>query len=206
MAACGALAWAATGASARYAAVGADRRPTRTIRRSTRSAPRCAPPTKPCRRRCRAIRPRLSLSASGSEQYLDNITRNTVTSPTTGKVTRSPIRTPPAPTSCRSTAAPITQTAPQRLSDRQPHPAGRAAGFGRARDAAADRADRAARRRHRLHEPDPRRRDPRSAAPQRRSAAGAVAPDPRPLQRRRGHAHRRRAGGIAAGRGRAPRC
>ena len=42
----------------------------------------------------------------------------------------------------------------------QPHAAGRATGVCRARDAAADRAGRAAQRRHRLHEPDARRRDP----------------------------------------------
>ncbi len=94
----------------------------------------------------------------------------------------------------------------QRLPDRQPHPAGRAAGVRRARDAAADRAERAAQRRHRLHEPAARRRDPRSAAQQRRGAAGAAAPDPRPLQCRRGDAHRRGAVGIAARRRRAPRC
>ena len=63
-----------------------------------------------------------------------------------------------------------------------------------------DRADRAAQRGDRLHEPPARQRDPRSAAAQRRGAAGAIAADPRPLQCRRGDAHRRGAVGIAAGR------
>ena len=94
----------------------------------------------------------------------------------------------------------------QRLPHRQPHAAGGATGVGGARDAAADRADRAAQRRHRLHEPDARHRDPRSAAPQRRGAAGAAAADPRPLQCRRGDAHRRGAGGIAARRRARRRC
>ena len=60
-----------------------------------------------------------------------------------------------------------------------------------------DRADRAARRRDRLHERAARQRDPRPAEPQRRGAAGAAAPDPRPLQCRRGDPHRRGAGRIA---------
>ncbi len=63
-----------------------------------------------------------------------------------------------------------------------------------------DRADRAAQRGDRLHESVARQRDPRSAAAQRRGAAGATAADPRPLQCRRGDAHRRGAVGIAAGR------
>ena len=88
----------------------------------------------------------------------------------------------------------------QRLPDRQPHPPGRGAGAGGARDLARDRADRAAQRGDRLHEPAARQRDPRPAAAQRRGAAGAAAADPRPLQCRRGDAHRRGAVGIAAGR------
>ncbi len=88
----------------------------------------------------------------------------------------------------------------QRLPDRQPHARGRGAGAGRARDAAGDRAAGAAQRGDRLHEPAARLGHPRSAAAQRRGAAGAAAPDPRPLQCRRGDAHRRGAVGIAAGR------
>ena len=88
----------------------------------------------------------------------------------------------------------------QRLPDRQPHAAGGRPGVRRARDAAHDRADRAAQRGHRLHESAARRRDPRAAAQQRRRAGSDAAADARPLQRRRGDPHRRGAGGIAAGR------
>ena len=86
----------------------------------------------------------------------------------------------------------------QRLPDRQPHPAGGVAGVVRPRHARRDRADRPAHRGDRLHEPAARRRDPRPAASQRRGAAGAAAPDARPLQCRRGDAHRRGAVRVAA--------
>ena len=49
-------------------------------------------------------------------------------------------------------------------------------------------------------------RDPRAAAQQRERARGDAAADARPLQRRRGDAHRRRAGGIAARRRPLARC
>ena len=71
---------------------------------------------------------------------------------------------------------------------------------------APDRADRAAQCRDRLHERAARHRDPRSAAAQRRGAAGAAAPDPRSLQCRRGDAHRRRAVRIARSPPAARRC
>ena len=45
-----------------------------------------------------------------------------------------------------------------------------------------------------LHGRDARHGDPRTRPQQRRGVAGAAAPDPGPLQRRRGDAHRRRAG------------
>ena len=84
----------------------------------------------------------------------------------------------------------------QRLSDRQQDPPGRERRCWRARDVAHHRTDRAAQRGDRLHESVARHRDPRSAAAQRRGAAGATAPDSRPLQCRRGDAHRRGAGRI----------
>ncbi len=86
----------------------------------------------------------------------------------------------------------------QRLPDRQQNAPGRKRGAGRARDAARHRADRAAERGDRLYESAARQRHPRSAAAQRRSAAGAAAADARPLQCRRGDAHRRGAGGSRA--------
>ena len=91
--------------------------------------------------------------------------------------------------------------AAQRLRDGVAHPAGGATGFFGARDAAAERADRAACGRDRLHESDPRRRDSQPAAQQRRGAAGAVAANPGSLPGRRGHPHRRGAVGVAACRG-----
>ena len=85
----------------------------------------------------------------------------------------------------------------QRLPDRQPHAAGREPGVCRARDAAQHRADRAAQRRHRLHEPAARRRHPRTAAQQPRRADRAVAPDQGAAGKRQRHRHRRVAVGGA---------
>ena len=82
--------------------------------------------------------------------------------------------------------------------ERRPHrqfgASGRIGGVRRARAIAQHRAERAAQRRRLLHGRAARHGDPRSRPQQRRSAAGAVAPDPGPLQRRRSDAHRRRAG------------
>ena len=71
---------------------------------------------------------------------------------------------------------------------------------------AQHRADHAARCRDLLHERAARHRDPRSAAAQRAGAAGAAQADARPLQCRRGDAHRRGAVGVAARRRRSRRC
>ncbi len=86
----------------------------------------------------------------------------------------------------------------QRLSDREPHAPGRGSGVLRARGAALDRAVGAAQCRDRLHECAARRRDPGASAQQRERARGHAAADPRPLQCRRGDAHRRRASRIRA--------
>ena len=88
----------------------------------------------------------------------------------------------------------------QRFPDRQSHPPGGKPGDGRARDVARHRAASAARRLDRVHEFAARPGDPRTQSPQRRSAHRAAQADARPLQCRRGDAHRRRAGRIAAGR------
>jgi len=85
----------------------------------------------------------------------------------------------------------------QRLPDRQPHASGRGTGLGGPRDARGHRGEYPAAGGDRLYEPAARRRHPRPPAPQRRGAAGAAAPDPRPLQCRRGDAHRRGAGRIS---------
>ena len=87
----------------------------------------------------------------------------------------------------------------QRQSDRQQSAPGGKPGHGRARDLARHRAAGAARFRDRLHEFAARRRDPATQPQQRRSAHRAIEADPRPLQCRRGDAHRRGASGIAAG-------
>ena len=94
----------------------------------------------------------------------------------------------------------------QRLPDRQPHPAGRKPGRCCARDLARHRAAGFARCRNRLHEFVAGSRDPRSQSPQRRGAHRAAQADPRPLQCRRSHPHRRRSGGIAAWPPADPRC
>ena len=86
----------------------------------------------------------------------------------------------------------------QRLPDRQPHAPGRGPGVLGPRGAAHDRTEHPAQRRHRLYESAADRRDPRASAQQRERAGSDAAADPRPLHRRRGHAHRRRAGGVAA--------
>ena len=98
----------------------------------------------------------------------------------------------------RGVGATATQTLVQRLADRQPRAPGGKPSHGRARNPARDRAAGAARCRHRLYEFAARRGDPRAQPPQRRSPHRAAQADARPLQRRRGDAHRRGAGGIAA--------
>ena len=87
----------------------------------------------------------------------------------------------------------------QRSAYRQPDASGRVRGARGPRDVAQRGADRAARCGDRLHERAARYRDPRSAAPQRAGAAGTAQADARPLQCRRGDAHRRRPVGIARG-------
>ena len=138
----------------RHAEMGADPGLSEQSARSTPSARRCAPPMKPCPQALSGYRPRVSLTASAGEQYLDTHTKTTSAagsatySHTSGNRRRAELR--------RNDHA----DAAERIRHREPHAAGRATGVGGARDAAADRADRAAQRRHRLHEPDPRRRDP----------------------------------------------
>ena len=86
----------------------------------------------------------------------------------------------------------------QRPADSEPHAPSRGPSLLRPRDVAHDRAERAAQRRHRLHEFVADRRHSRAAAQQRERARGDAAADERALYRGRGHAHRRRASGIAA--------
>ena len=87
----------------------------------------------------------------------------------------------------------------QRFPNRQSHPSGRRTGILRSRGAADHGAEHPAQRRHRLHESLADGSDPRASAQQRERTRGDVAANPRPVHRRRSHAHRRRAGGIASG-------
>ena len=176
---------------------GAWRRRTRTIRRSIRSAPWCAPPMRPFRRRCRAIA-RGYRDCLGRQTILGHDHRRLVGSLAGRGRLSAAIAAPCAVRLRRDRDA----DALQRLPDRQQNAPGREPGAGRARDLAHDRADGAAQRGDGLYELAARRRDPRSAAAQRRGVAGAIAADARPLQCRRSDAHGRRAVGIAAGAGR----
>ena len=94
----------------------------------------------------------------------------------------------------------------QRPADRQPDPRGGEPGFGRARRLAGARTDRAALGRHHLHGLSARLRDRRGSAEQRPRARTDAEADQGPLQRRRGHAHRRRAIRGATRRRQDPAC
>ena len=155
---------------------------------------RCARPTRMCRRRCPAT------------------ARSSASPPTAATTTPARSRTASISRCCPNT---VTYTNParirsarrrrdrdadavQRLPDRQSGAPGGEPGHGRARNLARHRAAGAARCRHLLHEFAARRGDPRSQPPQRRGSHRAAQADARPLQRRRGDAHRRGAGRIAA--------
>ena len=88
----------------------------------------------------------------------------------------------------------------QRVADGQPRAPSGKPGHGRARDTARHRAASLAGCRDRIHEFAARRGNSRTQSAQRRSPDRAAEADPRPAQRRRGHAHRRGASGIS------PRC
>ena len=178
-------------------------RPIRTIRRSTRSAPLCARPTRTCRRRCRAIG-----RSSASPPPAATIIPSTLSQQRQSAVFPNSVELYESRRRFRLARHRRDRDADavQRLPDRQQDASGRKPGDGRARDVARHRAAGAARCRHRLHEFAARSGDPRSQPPQRRSAHRTAQADARPLQCRRGDAHRRRASRIAAWRPAARHC
>ena len=127
-------------------------------RAATRATTRTSPP------RLSGYRPRVTGTASLTEQYLDTLTKATTAAGTPDLYPDHGRRR------CPELRPDRHPDAVQRLPDRQPHAPGRGPGVRRARDAAHDRADRAAQRRHRLHEPAADRGDPRAAAQQRERA------------------------------------
>ncbi len=170
------------------------RRPTRTTRRSTRSGRRCVRPTKTCRRRWPAI-----VRKSPSRPQVAN--RRYRRPPSPRRAGRRSIRRCSGYNSPFSTSITASQTLFNGFQTANRDPPGREPGTGRACDVAQYRAIGAARCRHRVHEPAARHGDSRIAEEQRRGVAGAAEADPRPLQRRRGDAHRRGAVGITVGPG-----
>ena len=143
-------------------------------------------------------RPKVTITASGGEQSLS--TTSKIVGPTILPGTPATYFTQSGYNAPYGAGATVTQTMFNGFQTANKTRQAESPGVGRARDLARDRADGAAQRGDRLHEPVARQRDPRPAAAQRRGAAGAIAADPRPLQCRRGDAHRRGAVGIAAGR------
>ena len=143
-------------------------------------------------------RPKIAATATAGYNYSSTLSR-TITQPPTAPVPNFPVYSNLADDfASRGRRRHRHADALQRQSDRQQNPPGGKPGDGRARNAARHRAASAARRGDRLYGSAARRRHPRSAAQQRRSAHRAAETDARPLQCRRSDAHRRGAGRIAA--------
>ena len=140
------------------------RRPIATIRRSTRSAPRCARPTGRAAGARRLPSARHGIVRCGY-QHFESI------STSRRRPHEDQHQYQPARRQCRHWSQ--TRLQRQRTGNLTRQAEGPV--LAGTRDAAQRRADRAARRRDRLHERAARHRDPRSAAPQRGGAAGAAA-------------------------------
>ena len=167
--------------------------PIRTIRSSTRSARRCAPPTKTCRRPCRAIARR---SRSPPAPAINTPIRNTTAGGTPNAIVRTEIHGANAP---RSVGAHGLADALQRPADRQQDPRRGEPGLRlRAKRLRVLEQTVLLSARHHLHGLSARFRHRRGSAQQRPRARTDAEADPRSLQCRRGHPHRRRAVGSAA--------
>ncbi len=136
-------------------------------------------------------RPRVTATSSLSEVYLENVAR----APEADSATRLPARM-----RSRPLVLPATQTLFNGFQTGNRTRQAEVAGACGARNTAQHRADGAAERGHGLHEPAARHRHSRAPAQQRQRARSDAATDARPLQRRRGDAHRRGAGRVASGR------
>src|SRR5262249_2888603 len=138
-------------------------------------------------------RPRVTGTSSLTGQYLDTLV-NAGTTPQTGAIYSQTVGN----VAVSSFGLTATQTLFNGFQTASRTRQAEGQVFSAPGDVAHDRPDPPAHGCHRLHEPVADRGHPRAAAQQRERARGDAAADARPLHRRRSHAHRRGAGGIAA--------